>query len=75
MFIFIFGIFTSVYFFCHYLCHSILGKCICIFLFLIYEYGICGNLNFENNMRDAGKGTYLVLRDSGNGETYGAATS
>ena len=38
-------------------------------LFLIYECEICGNLIFQNNMRDTGKGTYLVVRDSGNGET------
>ena len=74
MFIFIFGIFASVYF-CNDLCYAILGKCTCIFLFLIHECGICGNLNFENNKRDTGNGTYLVVKDSGNGETYDAATS
>ena len=74
VFIFIFEIFMITYF-CHDLCYAILGKCTCIFLFLIYEYGVCRNLNFENNMRDTGKGTYLVVRDSGNGETYSTATS
>ena len=64
-----------IIFFCHYLCHAILGKCTCIFLFLIYEYRICGNLNFENNMWDMGKGTYLVVEGSGNGKTYAAAAS
>lgn len=62
-------------FFCHYLSHAILGKCTCILLFLIYEYEICGNLNFENNMWDTRKGTYFVVGDSGNGETYGVAAS
>ena len=44
-----------------------------IFVFDIYECGICGNLKFENNMRDMGKGTYLVAGDSGNGELYGGS--
>ena len=36
---------------------------------------ICRNLNDENKMRDIGKGTYLVVGNSGNGETYGMAAS
>ena len=36
---------------------------------------LCGNLNAENKMRDLGKGTYLVGRHSGNGETYSMATN
>ena len=35
---------------------------------------ICGNLNAINKkMRDMGKGTYLVVGNSGNGETYGGS--
>ena len=34
---------------------------------------ICGNLNAENKMRDIGKGTYLVVGNYGNGETYDTA--
>ena len=37
--------------------------------------GICGNLIVENKMQNTGKGTYLVVGDSGNGEMYGAAIS
>jgi len=36
---------------------------------------ICGNLNAENKMLDIGMGTYLVVGNSGNGETYDMATS
>ena len=36
---------------------------------------ICRNLNAENKMQNIGKGTYLVVRNSGNGETYGMATN
>ena len=36
---------------------------------------ICRNLNAENKMRDIGKGTYLVVGNSGNVETYGTAAS
>ena len=36
---------------------------------------ICGNLNVENKMRDIGKWTYLVVKNSGNSETYDTATS
>ena len=36
---------------------------------------ICGNINAENKMRDIGKGTYLVVGNSGNGETYGTAAN
>ena len=35
-------------------------------------------IDMENKMlgnKMLGKGTYLVIRDSGNGETYGAAPS
>ena len=31
---------------------------------------ICGNLNAKNKMRDTGKGTYLVVRNSGNCNMY-----
>ena len=75
VFIFIFGIFMSIYSFFHYLCHAILGKCTYIFLILIYECGTCRNLNFENNMQDTGKGTYLGVRNSGDGEMCGVAAS
>ena len=34
---------------------------------------ICGNLNAQNKMRDIGKGTYLVVGNSGNGEAYSVA--
>ena len=33
------------------------------------------DLNFENSMWDMGKGTYLVVGDSGNGEMYSAAAN
>ena len=36
---------------------------------------ICENLNVENKMQDIGKGTFLVVGNSGNGETYGTTTS
>jgi len=36
---------------------------------------ICGNSNVENKIWDIGKGTYLVVENSGNGETYGMAAS
>ena len=36
---------------------------------------ICGNLNAENKMQNIGKGTYLVVGNSGNGETYDMAAS
>ena len=36
---------------------------------------ICGNLNAENKMRGIGKGTYLVVRNSGNSDTYGTTAS
>lgn len=67
-FILFFWNFHNHTYFHHDLCYAILEKCTCIFLFLIYE---CGNLNFENKMRDTGKGTYLVVEDSGNGESNG----
>ena len=36
---------------------------------------ICRNLNAENKMQNIGKGTYLVVRNSGNGEMYGMAAN
>ena len=36
---------------------------------------ICGNLNAKNKMQDVDKGTYLVVRSSGNGETYSTVTN
>ena len=36
---------------------------------------ICGNLNAENKMRGIGKGIYLVVGNSGNGEMYSTAAS
>ena len=48
------------------------------FLSVLHECAnmqICKNLNSENKMRDIGKGTYQVVGNSGNGETYGMAAS
>ena len=36
---------------------------------------ICGNLNAKNKMRDTGKGTYLVVRNSENGKMHRIAAS
>jgi len=36
---------------------------------------IFGNLNAENKMRGICKGTYLVVGNSGNSDTYGTAAS
>ena len=65
------------FFFCHDLCHAILGKCIYFFAFCLCYMGvqICNNFNNENKMWDIGKGTYLVVGNSGNSETYGTTTS
>ena len=71
---FIFRFFISIYIFCHDLCHAILGKCkYFFFLFFLCYIGvqICRNFNAENKMWDIGKGTYLVVGNSGNGEKYG----
>ena len=50
---------------------------ICFLAFFLCYMGvqICGNSNAENKMRDISKGTYLVVRNSGNGETYDTAAS
>ena len=80
---FIFGVFISIYF-CHDLCHAILGECIYIYIYIFFFFSfclcymgvqVCGNLNDENKMWDIGKGTYMVVRNSENGETYGTAAS
>ena len=50
----------------------------CIFFaFCLCNMGeqICGNLNAENKMRGIGKGTYLVVGNNGNEETYSTAAS
>ena len=74
---FIFGIFISIYFFYHDLCHVILGKCIYFFGFCLCYMGlqILGNSNAENKKRVIGKGTYLVVGNSGDGETYDTAAT
>ena len=80
---FVFGIFISIYIFCHDLCHAILGKSIYIYIYICFlafflcymGVQICGNSNAENKMRDISKRTYLVVRNSGNGETYDTAAS
>ena len=80
---FVFGIFISIYIFCHDLCHAILEKNIYIYIYICFlafflcymGVQICGNSNVENKMRDISKGTYLAVRNSGNGETYDTATS
>ena len=48
-----------------------------IYIYILCYMGvqICGNINVENKMRDIGKGTYLVVGNSGNGETYGTAAN
>ena len=72
---FIFGIFISIYF-CHDLCHAILGECIYFFFCLCYMgVQIYGNLDAKNKMRDIGKGIYLVVENSGNGEMHGTTIS
>ena len=73
---FIFGNFIFIYF-CHVLCHAILGECIYIFSFFLFYIGaqICANLNGENKMQDIGKGTYLLVGNSENCETYGTTAS
>ena len=80
---FVFGIFISIYIFCHDLCHAILEKSIYIYIYICFlafflcymGVQICGNSNAENKMRDISKRTYLVVRNSGNGETYDTAAS
>ena len=80
---FVFGIFISIYIFFHDLCHAILEKSIYIYIYICFlafflcymGVQICGNSNAENKMRDISKGTYLVVRNSGNGETYDTAAS
>ena len=69
---FIFGIFISIFLFLHDLCHAILGKCIYFFAFCLCYLGvqICRNFNAKNKMQDISKGTYLVVKNSGNGEAY-----
>ena len=70
---FIFGTFISVYF-CHDLCHAILGK---MHIYIVFDIWVqtCGNLDAKNKMWDISEKTYLVVRNSENGKAYGITAS
>ena len=42
---------------------------------MLYGCANMRDLNAENKMQDIGKGTYLVVGNSGNGEMYSTAPS